>query len=297
MIFKNFIYFIKEALKSLYRNSWMSLASVGVVSLTLLLLGAFILINFNVDLFTREIKDQVEILVYVQDDIEEGTLDNLRVRLIEVPEVEEVRYISRTEALERLKESFGDRAALLDGYEDDTLNPLRDSFEIKTGIPEDVSKVALRIEGFAGVDLVDYGEPFVENLFNVTNGIRLTVTVFMFALGLTAVFLIANTIKSAVFSRSNEIKIMKYVGATDWFIRWPFLFEGVLLGLLGALIPLIFLNYGYSFIIQWLQGQVMFMVFVPPQMVMGELIKVLLPIGIIIGGIGSVFSTRRFLKV
>lgn len=294
---RNFFYFIKEALKSLYRNSWMSIASIGVVSITLLLLGAFILINFNVDFFTREIKDQVEMLVYVEDDITEANLNSLRVRLIEVPEIEEVRYISRSEALDKLKERFGDKASLLEGYEDEELNPLRDSFEVKTSVPEDVGKVAQRVQGYSGVDWVDFGEPFVENLFQVTNGIRLTVTIFMIALGVTAIFLIANTIKLTVYSRSDEIKIMKYVGATDWFIRWPFLFEGVLIGLLGGLIPLVFLHYGYSFIIDWAQSQIVFMSLVPSQLVIRELVKALLPIGIVIGGIGSVFSTRKFLKV
>ena len=294
---KDFLYFLKEALKSLVRNRWMSLASIGVVSVTLLLLGIFMLVNFNVDLFTRDLKDQVEILVYVQDANTEAETESLRIRMIDIPEVEEVRFVSKGEALERLKESFGDRADLLAGYEDDEINPLRDSFEIKTSVPEDVSVVAQRIEGFRGVDWVDYGQEFVERLFLIAQGIKIGVLAFMIVLGLTAVFLISNTIKLAVFSRSDEVKIMKYVGSTDWFIRWPFLFEGMLMGLLGAITALFILNFGYGFVVDWLHTQVRFLNFMPPHFVMGEVIKVILPMGVIIGGLGSMISTQRFLKV
>lgn len=294
---RNFAYFLMVAGKSLARNRWMSLASIGVVSVTLLLLGIFIVVNYNVDIFTRQVKEQVEIVVHVNDANTPEVTDALRLRIIEIPEIQEVRFVSKREALERLKVSFGDKAYLLDGYEDDAMNPLRDSFEIKTAIPEDITAVAQRIEGFAGVDWVDYGEDFLEQLFIVTQGIRTAVFVFAIVLGLTALFLISNTIKLAVFSRSDEIMIMKYVGATDWFIRWPFLFEGMIMGFVGAVIPLLLLNYGYGLMVGWLQTQVMFLAFVPPQMVMGEVLKVLIPMGVGIGGVGSMFSTHRFLKV
>jgi cell division transport system permease protein len=294
---KNFAYFLKVALKSLARNRWMSLASIGVVSVTLLLLGIFIVVNYNVDLLTRQVKEQVEIVVYVKDANTPEVTDALRVRIIEMPEIQEVYFVSKLEALERLKESFGDKAYLLEGYDDDALNPLPNSFEIKTTIPEDIAAVAQRIEGFAGVDWVDYGEDFLERLFIVTRGIKAAVFIFAIVLGLTALFLISNTIKLAVFSRSDEIMIMKYVGATDWFIRWPFLFEGMIMGFVGAAIPLIIMNYGYGLMVDWLQTQVMFLAFVPTQMVMDEVIRVLIPMGVIIGGVGSMFSTHRFLKV
>lgn len=297
MIFKNFFYFFKEAFKSLFRNSWMSIASVGVVAVTLCLLGTFVLVYFNVGVFAFDIKDQVEILVFVEDEITPQDLNHLRIRMIEIPEVEEVRFVSRSEALEEMKEGFGDRAYLLAGYEEDATNPLRDSFKVRTSMPENVPGVALRIQGFYGTGWVDYGQGFVENLFNITRGVRTGIFIFMVALGITAMFLIANTIKLTVFSRSDEIMIMKYVGATNWFIRWPFLFEGVFLGLLGALLPLALLSYGYNFIVAWLQPQVAFLSFISPPLAMQGLMWVLLPVGVIIGGLGSMFSTHKFLKV
>lgn len=296
-ILKNFGYFLLVSLKSLVRNRWMSLASIGVVSITLFLLGVFIIVNYNVDIFARQVKEQVEVIVYVKDDVSQAHAERLRVQIIEIPEVREVRYVSRLEALERLKESFGDKAYLLEGYEDDEMNPLRDSFEIRTTVPEDIPVVAQRIQSFSAVDWVDYGEDILERLFIVTQGIRAGVFFFAVILGLTALFLIANTIKLTVINRSDEIRIMKYVGATDWFIRWPFLFEGMIMGLLGAIIPLVALNYGYGIMVDWLQAQVMFLAFVPSQVVMYEVFQVLVPLGVIIGGVGSMFSTHRFLKV
>lgn len=296
-IIKNFGYFLLVSLRSLVRNRWMSLASIGVVSVTLLLLGIFIIVNYNVDLFARQIKEQVEIVVHVKQETTDDDLEMLRVRIIEIPEIREVRFVSRREALERLKESFGDKAYLLDGYEDDELNPLRDSFEIRTTIPEDIPVVARRIQSFAVVEWVDYGEDILEQLFTVTQGIRTGVFFFAVILGFTALFLIANTIKLTVINRSDEIMIMKYVGATDWFIRWPFLFEGMIMGLMGAVIPLVVLNYGYTALAEWLQTQVMFLAFVPSQMVIYEASRILVPMGVLIGGAGSMFSTHRFLKV
>ncbi len=296
-IIKNFGYFLLVSLRSLVRNRWMSLASIGVVSVTLLLLGIFIIVNYNVDLFARQIKEQVEIVVHVKHETTDDDLERLRVRIIEIPEIREVRFVSRREALERLKESFGDKAYLLDGYEDDELNPLRDSFEIRTTIPEDIPVVARRIQSFTAVEWVDYGEDILEQLFTVTQGIRTGVFFFAVILGFTALFLIANTIKLTVINRSDEIMIMKYVGATDWFIRWPFLFEGMIMGLMGAVIPLVALNYGYTVLAEWLQTQVMFLAFVPSQMVIYEASRILVPMGVLIGGAGSMFSTHRFLKV
>ncbi|HHX76847.1 MAG TPA: ABC transporter permease, partial [Firmicutes bacterium] len=190
---KNFPYFFKEAFKSLCRNGWMSLASIAVVAVTLFLLGAFLLVNYNVNFFAEGVKDQVEIVVYL-DDISPAEREALRIHLIGLEEIQEVRFVSKREAMERLKASMGDRASYLEDYENDANNPLPDSFEVKTVVPEDVPVVAQNIRKLSGVDRVDYGEGFVERLFELTRGVKLAAFVFMLSLGITAVFLIANTI-------------------------------------------------------------------------------------------------------
>lgn len=287
-------YYIKEAFRSIFRNGWMSLASIGVVAVTLLILGSFMLLNINVEHLTYEIKNQLEIVAYVEKDLPPEKVDQLRVSLIKLPKVEEVRFISRQEAMDRLREQLGE---MVSGYEEEDRNPLRDSFEIRTMVPEDIPEVAGMLQRVAGIAQVDYGRDVVEKLFRFTAAIKWIGLSFMVGLTLTALFLIINTIKLTVNARSKEIMIMKYVGATEWFIRWPFLIEGLLLGSFGAFIPTFLLVYLYWQAVSWAQVNIYFPILVPPDMVLGQLARVLLTLGTTLGGLGSIISMRRFLRV
>jgi len=221
-------------------------------------------------------------------------VDLLRVSLIRMEKVEEVRFVSREDALERLKEEFG---PLVEGFEGRERNPLRDSFEIRAIIPEDIPALAKEVAELPGIARVDYGRGVVEQLFSITGVVRLIGIAFMIGLALTAMFLIANTIKLTVNARAKEIMIMKYVGATEWFVRWPFLIEGVLLGFFGALLPTVLLMLVYSEAVAWTSLNLHFLPLVSPGMVIMELAQLLLVLGTVIGGIGSLVSMRRFLKV
>ncbi|EEG77852.1 permease-like cell division protein FtsX [Dethiobacter alkaliphilus] len=293
MLIRNFIYYIKEAFSSIFRNGWMSFASVGVVTVTLFILGSFLLLNINVEHLAEDIKDQVEIIAYVDEELSTRQVDSLRVQVIQLEQVEEVRFVGKDEALYRLRDQLGD---LVEGYEDDR-NPLRDSFEVRTIIPEDIPAVAAQLERMQGIARVDYGTEVVERLFMFTGTIRWVGMAFMTGLALTAMFLIANTIKLTVNARSKEIMIMKYVGATEWFVRWPFLIEGVLLGFLGALMPTLVLVFVYGEVVAWTSLNLYFLPLVAPEVIISELAKLLLLLGTAIGGMGSLVSMRRFLKV
>lgn len=294
MLIRNMIYYIKEVFRSIIRNGWMSFASVGVVAVTLFILGSFMLLNINVEYLTEDIKDQVEIVAYVEETLEQGEVDALRVKLIQLVQVEEVRFIHKSEALERLKAELGD---LVEGYEEDGRNPLRDAFEIRTIIPEDIPAVATELKRMPGIAKVVYGEEIIDRLFQFTGVVQWIGLAFMTGLALTAMFLIANTIRLTVNARSKEIKIMKYVGATEWFIRWPFLIEGVVLGFFGALVPTLMLVYVYGEAVGWTRVNLYFLPLVPPEVILGEMAKLLLVLGTAIGGLGSLISVRRFLKV
>ncbi|HHT46952.1 MAG TPA: ABC transporter permease [Firmicutes bacterium] len=294
---RSLCYFLGEALKSILRNGWMSIASIGVVAITLLILGSFMIISFNVNLFTQDVKEQVQIVLYIDEAAGEETRLELERRLVSHPKLQEMRFVSKEEAMERLKRKMGDQAYLLDGYEGEEDNPLRDSYELRTIVPEDITAVAKEIENYPGVGYVDYGSGIVEPLFQFTGLIRLIGLAFMVGLGVTAVFLIAHTIRLTVYIRRKEIMIMKYVGATDWFIRWPFIFEGSFLGMIGAIIPVLIIYYGYQAAVFWIQSNIHFIPMMPPQDVTTEIIKLLLPLGIGLGMLGSVISVRRFLKV
>lgn len=294
---RSLFYFFGEALKSVIHHGWMSVASIAVVSITLLILGSFMVINYNVSLLTEDIKEQVQIVVYVDDQSDERTLSELQRSLVGHPDLEEVRFVSKEEAMERLKRQMGDRAFLLEGYEEENKNPLRDSYELRTTVPEDIIRVAREIMEYPGAGYVDYGSGVVEPLFQFTGVVRWIGFAFMLGLAVTAVFLISHTIRLTVYIRRKEIMIMKYVGATDWFIRWPFIFEGLIMGLLGAVVPLVIIFYSYQAAAEWMQGNIYFISLVDAEEIIGELVKVLLTLGVVLGVLGSAISVRRFLKV
>lgn len=295
MLFNGFLYAWGEAFKSLYRNRWMSIASVGVVVVTLLMLGAFMMISLNITNITDTVKGQVEIVVYVDDAASLEQQKQLQARLNTHSDLAEVRFVSREEALARLQGQLGD---LLEGYDVNEENPLPDSYEIRTVVPESVADIARDLEGYPAVASVFYGQGVVENLFNVTRGLQLMALSLMALLAVTAVFLIAHTIKLTVYIRSREIMIMKYVGATNWFIRWPFVLEGLTLGLLGAVLPLVALYYIYQLSVDWVvANNLLFLSLIPASALMLELAKYLVPLGTGLGILGSSFSMGRFLKV
>lgn len=297
MHIRSLFYFLGEALKNILRNGWMSLASIAVVAITLLILGSFMVLNRNVNEITRHIKEEVQIILYVEEDASEEVQLELQQKLVAHPEMQEVRFVSKNEAMERLIERLGDRAHLVEYYMDEESNPLLHSYELRTRIPEDIPQVAREIKSYPGVDYVDYGSGVVEPLFQFTGVVRWVGMLFMGGLAITAVFLISHTIRLTVYIRRKEIMIMKYVGATEWFIRWPFIFEGLVLGFIGAVIPIFIIQYGYQSAVVWMQENIFFISMLPPEAVMDDLIKLLIPLGMILGVLGSGISVRRFLKV
>lgn len=295
MPFNGIFYAWGEAFKSLYRNKWMSIASIGVVVATLLMLGTFMMVSLNINHITNMVKEQVEIVVYIDDEATLQERDELRSMLVNHSSLAEVRFVSKEEALERLKDQV---ANIVEGYETAEQNPLPDSFEIKTLIPESVAAVARDLEGYPGVSSVYYGKGVVENLFTVTRALQMVGLILMGLLAVTAVFLISHTIRLTVYLRSREIMIMKYVGATNWFIRWPFVLEGLAMGLLGAALPLVALYFIYQSAVDWVfSNNLFFLSLIPVSLMMIELAKYLVPLGTGLGALGSIFSMGRFLRV
>lgn len=285
---------MKEAGLGVWRNGWMTLASVTVVVLTLLILGSFIAVNLNIVEITNSIKDQVELIVYLEDEVD---ADELREQIMQFPRIQQLIYVSKEDALDRMREQLGDGITeALDGR-----NPLPASFEIQAIDPEDIPALALSIGVLPGVEGVDYGQQVVEKLFQFTRVLQVFGLIVIVSLAVMALFLIANTIKLTVFARRKQIGIMKFVGATDWFIRWPFILEGVFLGLLGALISYLVVFYGYGFLYfrasAWLYENFLSVSMASPEQVGMELLKILFALGAGIGALGSGISVRKFLKV
>ena len=288
-------YFITESLNSIRRNGLMSLASLMTVALSLLILGVFIILVMNLNHMASVLESQVQVTVYLQDTLKEVEVREIGTRITKLPGVTRVTFIAKEEAMNRFKQRLGEQQGLL--AELGEANPLPNSFEVKLDRPERVKPVALAIAQLKGVEAARYGQEVVEQLFNLTRMVRIFGVVLILFLGLAALFIIVNTIRLTVFARRREIGIMKYVGATDWFIRWPFIIEGVLLGFLGACIAVLPLTQFYSMLTGQVYESLAFLPLLPKYPFMGYVNIFLLCAGIGIGALGSVISVKKFLKL
>lgn len=288
-------YFIREVIHSLRRNNWMSVASIGTVAVSLFIFGMFLMLVMNMNKMVDAMESQVQIMVYLEDDFSRDDARDLEVDLKKMQGVEKVTFVPKEEAMEKFKERLGDQKTLLDAL--DETNPLPDSFEVMVLQPEMVKTAAENIEKFEGVDSAKYGQDVMEHLFDITRLIRIFGFALMMVLALATLFIISNTIRLTVFARRKEIAIMKYVGATDWFIRWPFVLEGIVMGFLGSLIASVVLRFTYSGITAKIYDTLAFFPLIPEEPFLNYVTMIVVIGGMIMGAIGSTVSIKRFLKV
>jgi len=271
----------------------MSFAAISAVSITLLLVGGLIGAVSNINDLASDIEDDVSVRVYVDLAANEEDQENLQNNLESLDNVEDVTFSSREDELENVVGSYGDTFELFEGDE----NPLHDVFIVDTSSPDHTEAVANEVEPMEYVSDVNYGGAEADRLFQMTSTIRNVGGIIIVALILTAIFLISNTIRITILSRSTEIEIMKLVGATNWFIRWPFLIEGALIGLIGAIVPagVLWILYEsiYTTVSNFLTGT--YFTLLPPNPFIYQLILLITGIGVVIGAVGSAFSIRRFL--
>jgi len=284
----------REGFRNLSRNGWMTFASISSVTITLLLLGVFLILAYNVQTFSQQIEDQVEMNVLVKDGTDRAQVLELERQIKNLPAVGEVTFVSKEDGLQQLKEKLKENEELLNGLESE--NPLPDKFIVKAKNPTDTGYVAEKLAAFPLVEKVNYAKDTVEKLFSVTKFVRNSGAVFVVGLSFLALFLISNTIKVTIFARRREIEIMKLVGATNWFIRWPFLVEGLLIGLFGSILPILLLGIGYDYLVRKVAG-VMLFTFAPFDPLVYSVAFILVGIGALIGMIGSMMSISRFLRV
>lgn len=305
MKFRTISRHLREGAKSVIRNGWMSFASISAIAISLFILGVFLLLALNVDKLASEVEDQVEIHAYLDETVQEDQVKSIWNEIGSLEGVHQVEFVSKEEGLEIMKERFGpEHADVLEGYEGDN-NPLPDSFVVKVEDPLAIADVAKSIkkkyemQSPPPVYDVKYGEGTVEALFKFTRAVRNVGLILVVGLAFTAMFLIANTIKLTIHARSREISIMKMVGATNSFIRWPFFIEGLLLGIIGSIIPIALLLYAYSTLVKTMQlelGMLMTQLFSVNEIGF-KIALLLLGIGVVIGVWGSTISVRKFLKV
>lgn len=291
---KTIIRHIGESFKSISRNGWMSFASISTVTVSLLLVGVFILIMMNLNKMGENIENDVEIKVTVDLVADETGITELEEEMRATAGILDVRFSSNKEELEKMIKDFGDELGL---YKQD--NPLRHAFYVKATEPQQTAIVAEKVETYEYVHEVVYGEGKVEKFFEIVNASRNVGLALILGLLFTAMFLISNTIRIAIVARREEIRIMKLVGATNNFVRVPFLLEGIWLGMSGAILPMIIITVSYvnlhNYLAPRLEGEFFQLLNVTPFLY--QLNGLVLFLGIFIGVWGSFMSVRKYLKV
>lgn len=288
-------YYIREVFISLRRNNWMSVASIGTVAVSLFIFGMFLMMVMNMNKLAENMESQVQINVYLLDKVDREQARDIEKDLKEIEGVESVGFITKDEAMERFKDRLGDQKTLLDAL--DETNPLPDSFEVTVTNPDLVKTAAEKMEKLDGVECAKYGQDVMEHLFEITRLLRIFGFTLMLVLAFATLFIISNTIRLTVFARRKEIAIMKYVGATDWFIRWPFVMEGMVLGLFGSIIAAMVLRTAYTAMAEKVYDTLAFFPLIPEQPFLTYITIVVVISGMVVGAIGSAVSIKKFLKV
>lgn len=304
MSFNTLLRQMREGTKNVMRNGWMSVASITSIIVSLLILGVFILLVLNVNAFADEADSQVQISTYLNSNVEDKVREQLQNDIALMEEVSRVTLIPKSEGLKDFKEKLGEEGKdLLEGYDEQT-NPIPDTLKVEVIEPTTVPFVADKIKALnekyenEPIYKVNYGQGTTEKLFKITRAVRNIGFAFVAGLGVMAMFLISNTIRVTILARRREIGIMKLVGATNSFIRWPFFVEGALIGLIGSLVTVGILFLGYDQLVNSVKSDITLAFrLVPLQEIGLKLGALLVGIGLLIGVWGSTVSIRKFLKV
>jgi len=297
MRFSTIKLFITDAFKSLRRNITISVASILTVMATLFVLGAFVMILLNVKVGITDVESQVEANVFLNDNIKIEDQKNILSKLNSIPEVINISFQTKQQALNNWKKQLGSKnKELLSGMEQN--NPLPNSYIVKVKSPENITKVENSLKGVSGIYEISDGRDIVNKISAVTKTVKWVGGVLFVILIGVSLFLISNTIKLTVYARRREIGIMKYIGATDWFIRWPFIIEGMVIGFFGAVAADVVIYNLYVFAFNRASTFVSTMMsLVSPMYFVTNLSWAFILGGIFIGALGSILSIRKLLIV
>lgn len=286
-------YYFREVSKSLVRNRRMSFASVGTVAVSLFVLGIVFILVVNMTKMANALESQVQISAYLADEVTDRA--EIEKSLKAMNRISKIEYIDKVQALKILQDRLGEQKKMLDAL--GNTNPLPNSFLITVKSADDVKPTAEKISKLQGVAEVKFGQDVASNLFDLTHLIRLFGLILMLLLTFATIFIISNTIRLTVFARQKEIAIMKYVGATDWFIRIPFILEGTSLGFIGGSISAIALRSFYSAAVTKIYSTLAFLPLVEQYPFINYLTAGIIFSGIAIGILGSTISLKKFLEV
>ena len=298
-LFRMFWRGIRDAFKSVFRNSSLSLASVSCITITLIVIAISLLVVENVNNFTDSIKEDVTLVVFINRSADDLKLEEIVEEIDKISNVQSSRIKTKEETRDEFVEDSGDvLGKYMEDMDEDEL-PLKDSILVKVIDLKDVKDTVAKIKEIELVDSVNYGESMVEKMVDVFDVIKRITILILIALIAVNIFLIVNTIKLTIFSRKREISIMRLVGASNFSIKFPFVIEGMVIGMIGSIIPIMLVVYGYTSLYLRFDGVVLssLIKLENPQPLVLKVSLIVLVIGIVVGMIGSSRAVRKFLKV
>lgn len=295
MAFREIKYYFSEAFKSIWFNFIMTLSSVVTVTGCLILFGVFLLFSVNINYISEQIKDQCELQAFVDITYSESDAKGLRPKIEGVENIKSIEMETKDEAFENYKQMLGDDAVALEGLE--TEDFLRHSYKITLDDISQSQTVADEVAKVKGIADVRNRKDIMDKIFSFTSVVKTLSLYSMLLLSVISVLIISNTIKLAVHAREREIHIMKYVGATDWFIRWPFIIEGIIVGIIGAFLTLFVLSVCYGYVQKAVIDFLDIFELVSFKNIMNMLSLTLILFGALMGMAGSLLAVRKHLKV
>jgi len=283
-------FYIKEAFLSTKKNGIMSFATIISLTATLIIVGIFLLIYLNINLFLNDIESQLVAIAYLKDDISEEDINKLVQDTNELQGVKEVRYISKEAAFQKLKEDLSEHEDMLAGIPE---NPLPASIEILVTETDFLEEIAFQLNQYNGIEEVNYGGQLTKNLILVFDFVRNAGLAIISLLIFISILIMVSVIKISVHSRHEEIEIMSLVGATSWFIRWPFIIEGFLKGLFSSFLAVIVLTKGYLYYMEKVKMILPFINIYSDQVILIRIAVTIILLGVFIGIFGSMISLSK----
>ena len=300
MKYSIFGYLIGEGFRNFFKNKKSTAASIIIMCATMFIFGIFFLIGENVNYIMEQVQSDQAMQIFINPDATPEQETELGNRIRETQYVNTTEYVSQEQALNEMKEWLGEDSAILDPYSGED-NPFKASYVITLTDLTKSEEVQRQIESYENVASVQAGNVTINRLVEIANGIRTATGVILVLLILISIFIIANTIKLTVHARRKEISIMKYVGATNGFIRWPFMVEGIIIGIVSALITVVILGFAYNLIVDGLTHNATMapigVLLLSFSDMLSMLLIVYIIIGIGIGAIGSAISMKKYLEV
>lgn len=292
---RTFFTHVLESIKSLKRNGWMTIASASAVTITLVLVGIFMAVIFNATKLAKDIEENVTVSVFVDIGTTPEEMQKLEKELNKIDNVETISYSNKDQQLKKIQQQMGEAWNLFEGDS----NPLYDVYYVSAKEPSDTKKISQKAAKLPNVFKADYGGVSSDKIFSIAAKVRTWGLGAAILLLFVAVFLISNTIRITILSRQREIQIMRLVGAKNGYIRWPFFIEGAWIGLIGAIIPILLLTFGYQQFYNLFNPQLLRSNYslLKPESFVWQLDLLMAVIGMTIGSLGSIISMRRFLKI